>query len=201
MQLAHADLRVGVLGRALRRSGLALALCLALVAAAGCHVLGGSSAPTGGGQLTVAVVPGIDTAPLMVAVDDGLFRQQGLTVTVKQFPSVAQAYRALQHGTADVAAGDYTSFFYEISVGAPLRLVMDGYDAGAGTMQVLTLPGSGVSSPQSLQGKTVGTPSEQPLIDTCKNKICGKPERHIPGCSSASPDMPDTNDADCGSCR
>jgi NitT/TauT family transport system substrate-binding protein len=161
MQLAHTDLRVGVLGRALRRSGQALALCLALVAAAGCHALGSSSPPAGGGQLTVAVVPGIDTAPLMVAVDDGLFRQQGLTVTVKQFPSVAQAYRALQHGTADVAAGDYTSFFYEISVGAPLRLVMDGYDAGAGTMQVLTLPGSGVSSPQSLQGKTVGTPEAQ----------------------------------------
>jgi NitT/TauT family transport system substrate-binding protein len=158
MQLAHADVRVGVLGRALRRSGLALALGLAL-AAAGCQLPGTSNSPAGGGQLTVGVVPGIDTAPLMVAVDDGLFRQQGLAVTVKQFSSVTQTYEALQKGTVDVAAGDYTSFFYGISQqGAQLTLVMDGYDAAAGTMQVLTLPSSGISSPQSLSGKTVGTP-------------------------------------------
>jgi NitT/TauT family transport system substrate-binding protein len=157
MQLAHADVRVGVLGRALRRSGPALALGLALVAA-GCHVPGTSNSPAGGGQLTVGVVPGIDTAPLMVAVHDGLFRQQGLTVTVKQFPSVAQTYEALKKGTVDVAAGDYTSFFYGISQGAQLTLVMDGYDAAAGTMQVLTLPSSGISSPQNLPGKFVGTP-------------------------------------------
>jgi NitT/TauT family transport system substrate-binding protein len=157
MQLAHADVRVGVLGRALRRSGLALALALALVAA-GCHVPGTSNSPSGGGQLTVAVTAGIDTAPLMVAVDDGLFRQQGLTVTVKQFPSVEQTYEALENGTVDVAAGDYTEFFYGISQGAQLKLVMDGYDAAAGTMQVLTLPTSGISSPEALAGKTVGTP-------------------------------------------
>jgi len=157
MQLAHADVRVGVLGRALRRSGLALALALA-VAAAGCHAPGTSNSPSGGGQLTVAVVPGIDTAPLTVAVNDGLFRQQGLTVTVKQFPSVEQTYEALRKGTVDVAAGDYTEFFYAISYGAPLKLVMDGYDAAAGTMQVLTLPTSGISSPGALAGTTVGTP-------------------------------------------
>jgi NitT/TauT family transport system substrate-binding protein len=171
MQPAHVGVRVGVLGRALRRSGPAVALvCLALVAA-GCHVPGASNQPAGGGQLTVAVVPGIDTAPLMVAVDDGLFRQQGLTVTVKQFSSDEQVYDALENGTADVAAGDYTSFFNGISRGLagaphrpfrPLTLVMDGYDASAGTMQVLALPGTGINSPTALalQGATVGTPEE-----------------------------------------
>jgi NitT/TauT family transport system substrate-binding protein len=157
MQLAHADVRVGVLGRALRRSALALALGLALVAA-GCHVPGTSNSPAGGGQLTVAVVPGIDTAPLMVAVDDGLFRQQGLTVTVKQYSSPIQVYTALQNGTADVAAGDYTAFFNAISNGVRLTLVMDGYDAGTGTMQVLTLPTSNITSPADLLNRVVGTP-------------------------------------------
>jgi NitT/TauT family transport system substrate-binding protein len=157
MQLAHADVRVGVLGRALRRSGLALALGLALVTA-GCQLPGSSNSPAGGGQLTVGVVPGIDTAPVMVAADDGLFRQQGLTVTVKQFATVTAVYNALRKGTVDVAAGDYTTFFYGISTGAQLTLVMDGYDAAAGTMQVLTLPTSGITTPADLQGKTVGTP-------------------------------------------
>ena len=157
MQLAHADVRVGVLGRALRRSGLALALGVALVAA-GCHVPGTSNSPPGGGQLTVAVVPGIDTAPLMVAVDHGLFRQQGLNVTVKQYSSAIQVYTALQNGAVDVAAGDYTAFFNAISNGVHLTLVMDGYDAGTGTMQVLTLPTSGITSPAGLQNRVVGTP-------------------------------------------
>jgi NitT/TauT family transport system substrate-binding protein len=158
MQLAHADVRVGVLGRALRRSGPALALGLALVAA-GCHVPGTSNSPAGGGQLTVGIVPGIETAPLIAAADDGLFRQQGLSVTVKQFSSDAQVYSALNNGTVDVAAGDYTTFFNAIaSSSARLTLVMDGYDAGTGTMQVLTLPGSGISTPQALENATVGTP-------------------------------------------
>lgn len=155
MQHAHADVRVGVLGRALRRSGPALALGLALVAA-GCHVPGTSNSLAGGGQLTVGIVPGIETAPLIVAVDDGLFRQQGLTVTVKEFSSATQVYSALDKGTVDVAAGDYTSFFYGISTGARLTLVMDGYDAAAGTMQVLTLPNSGITSPEDLEPGPAG---------------------------------------------
>jgi NitT/TauT family transport system substrate-binding protein len=159
MQLAHADVRVGVLGRALRRSALALALGLAL-AAAGCHVPGTSNQPAGGGQLTVAVAPGIDTAPLTVAVDNGLFRQQGLSVTVKQYASVSQAYTALQDGAANIAVGDYTAFFYGVAyqTSKPLTLVMDAYDAAGGTMQVLTLPTSGINSPDQLKNVKVGTP-------------------------------------------
>jgi NitT/TauT family transport system substrate-binding protein len=157
MQLARADVRAGLLGRALRRSGPALALGLALVAA-GCHVPGTSNSPAGGGQLTVGIVPGIETAPLIIAVDDGLFRQQGLTVTVKQFSSQAQVYTALTNGTVDVADGDYTSFFSGISQGQKLTFLMDGYDAATGTMQVLTLPGSPITSPQTLAGRVVGTP-------------------------------------------
>jgi NitT/TauT family transport system substrate-binding protein len=167
MQLAHADVRVGVLGRALRRSGPALALALALVAT-GCHVPGTSNSPAGGGQLTVAVVPGIETAPLIVAVDDGLFRQQGLTVTVKQFSSDAQVYAALAKGTVDVAGGDYTSFFNGISLGEKLTLVMDGYDAAAGTVQILTLPKSPITSPEALSGRTVGTSEPAVPCNPCQ---------------------------------
>jgi NitT/TauT family transport system substrate-binding protein len=133
--------------------------------AAGCHVPGTSSSPgqsAGGQQLTVAAVPGIDTAPLIVAAKDGLFRQYGVSVTVKDVPSVAAGYDALKHGTADIAAGDYAAYFYAVSADQePLKLIADGYDAGVGTMQVLTLPTSGISSPADLAGKAVGTPPAQ----------------------------------------
>jgi NitT/TauT family transport system substrate-binding protein len=152
------------LGRLLRRSSIPLAALSLALLAAGCHVPGTSSASAlpSGQTLTVAVVPGIDTVPLQVASRQGLFKQQGIGVTVRDYGSVADAYNALLAGKVDVAGGDYTSFFYGIAnKGAPLKLVTDGYDASAGTMQVLALPSSGIDSPLDLAGKTVGTPEAQ----------------------------------------
>lgn len=164
MQLARGRARSVTIGRLLRRSSIPLATLSLALAAAGCHVPGtsGPSLLPSGQTLTVAVVPGIDTVPLQVAGQQGLFKQQGIAVTVKDYASVADAYNALMQGKADVADGDYTSFFYGIAnLGAPLKLVADGYDASAGTMQVLALPSSGINSPSALDGKAVATPEAQ----------------------------------------
>ena len=164
MQPVRAPARTGVLGCTLRRVSSSLALLSLALAAAGCQVPGtGSSSVLPDGQpLTVAVVPGIDTVPLVVGVKDGLFRQHGIVVSVRDYPSVAAAYTALNHGTVDVAAGDYAAFFYGISLNqARLKFIMDGYDAAPGTMQVLTLPASGINSPRDLAGKAVATPDAE----------------------------------------
>jgi NitT/TauT family transport system substrate-binding protein len=163
VQLVQARARSVTLGRLLRRSSIPLAALSLALLAAGCHVPGTSSASVlpSGQTLTVAVVPGIDTVPLQVASQQGLFKQQGIGVTIEDYGSVAEAYNALLEGKVDVADGDYTSFFYGIAKGAPLKLVTDGYDASAGTMQVLALPSSGIDSPQDLAGKTVGTPEAE----------------------------------------
>src|SRR5689334_20484051 len=94
---------------------IALVSVSAAVLAAGCHVpgTGGSgSGTTGSGSITVAAVRGIDTAPLQLGVRDGLFRQHGLNVTIASYSSVAQEIQALDSGRAQVAAGDYTAFFF-----------------------------------------------------------------------------------------
>jgi NitT/TauT family transport system substrate-binding protein len=152
-------------GRVLQRVLVFLAVPSVVFVATGCHVPGTSSASAlpPGENLTVAVVPGIDTVPLTVAVKNGLFGQQGIGVTVQDYSSVGDAYNALVEGKADVAAGDYSSFFYAIAgpKHAQLSLIMDGYDAGAGTMQVLALPSSNINSPQGLAGKAVATPFAQ----------------------------------------
>jgi NitT/TauT family transport system substrate-binding protein len=161
VQLARACTRIAGRGRAVRRPGVFLALLSLLFAATACHVIGTSSpaALPPGQDLTVAVVPGIDNVPLTVAVKDRLFSQQGIGVSVKDFPTLSDAYSALIHGQADIAGGDYTSFFYGIAAhGQQLRLVTDGYDATAGTVQILALPSSGITSPEDLAGKTVATP-------------------------------------------
>ena len=142
-------------------SRIALASVSAAVVVTACHVPGtGGAGPaaSGGGSITVAVVPGIDNAPLRVAVQDGLFQQHGLNVTVKGYTTISSEIQALKSGQADIAVGDYTDFFAAQASGAKLRLIADGYDAVANSTAVLTLPNSDITTPQSLQNVKVATP-------------------------------------------
>jgi len=155
----------------LRRSGMTLASAWLVLFATGCHVpmMGASSgqsggqAQGGGQQITVAVVPGFENAPLQVGVKDGLFAQHGLNVTVQTYQTLQQAYGALTSGQAEVVSGDYSGLLYMQAHAhrAQLRLIADGYDATPGLMEVLTLPGSSVRTPQDLQGKSVATPPRE----------------------------------------
>src|SRR5690242_9914140 len=158
-------------GRLLRRSGMTLASAWLVLFATGCHVpmtgassgQAGGQAQGGGQQITVAVVPGFENAPLQVGVKDGLFAQHGLNVTVQTYQTLQQAYGALSSGQAEVVSGDYSGLLYMQARAhrTQLRLIADGYDATPGLMEVLTLPGSSVRVPQDLQGKAVATPPRE----------------------------------------
>jgi NitT/TauT family transport system substrate-binding protein len=154
MRLTWARVRVS----ALRIAPVVLSAALA----SGCHVPGTSA--VGSEPITVAVGPGIDSAPLRVAVRDGLFQQRGLHVTVEDYTSLGAEFQAITSGQAQIAVGDYTGFLYEQAIGrASLRLIADGYDAAANSVAILTLPGSGITAPQQLQGQPggVATPPAQ----------------------------------------
>jgi len=132
--------------------------------AAGCSVAGASPGTPAAGTttITVAAAPGVDDAPLYLAVKDEIFQSAGLNVKITSYQSVSQELQALADGKVDVAAGDYVDFFYaEAHSKLNLRIVADGYHAAPGVMEVLTLPGSGITAPQQLEGKTVGTPEPQ----------------------------------------
>jgi NitT/TauT family transport system substrate-binding protein len=140
--------------------------------ATGCQVAGAQPAsPDGTVTLTVAATPGIDDAPLYLAYKDGLFQSEGLKVKISSYQSVTRELQALTSGKVDVAAGDYADFFYaEAAQRADLRVVADGYHAAPGVMEVLTLPNSGITTPQDLEGKTIGT-TEPQLIPVQKNGV------------------------------
>jgi len=146
------------------RSVSAAVGALAASAAAGCSVAGASPGTPAAGTttITVAAAPGVDDAPLYLAVKDEIFQSAGLNVKITSYQSVSQELQALADGKVDVAAGDYVDFFYaEAHSKLNLRIVADGYHAAPGVMEVLTLPGSGITAPQQLEGKTVGTPEPQ----------------------------------------
>lgn len=148
-----------------RASCLALAVISAALLVSGCHVPGTSASgqgSSGGGQLTVGIVPGIDNAPLDVSMRDGLFSDHGLNVVIKTYSSLRPEVQALKSGSLDIAVGDYADFFYEDATGnASLHLIADGYDAASNVMEVLTLPGSGITEPQELENKVIATPEPQ----------------------------------------
>ena len=167
MRPAPVDLPVTCHQRPARPSRSVSAAVGALAAAAlaaGCSVAGASPGTPAAGTttITVAAAPGVDDAPLYLAVKDEIFQSAGLNVKITSYQSVSQELQALADGKVDVAAGDYVDFFYaEAHSKLNLRIVADGYHAAPGVMEVLTLPGSGITAPQQLEGKTVGTPEPQ----------------------------------------
>lgn len=132
------------------------------VTLAGCHAASsasGGSGTAGSSQITVAATPGVADAPLYLAASQGLFAKAGLRVTIESSSSDGDNLHALTTGGADVASADYADFFYvQANVDPRLSIVADGYDAGPNVLEVLALPGSGITSPQDLAGKTIGTP-------------------------------------------
>lgn len=157
MRLTWAGVRISALR-------IAPAFLLVTALASGCHVpgVGASGAASAAGVITVAVAPGPDSAPLSVGVEKGLFLQRGLKVTVKDYQSLGAEFQALRKGQAQVAVGDYTDFFYEQAESRlALRLIADAYDATPNSVAILTLPGSGITTPQDLEGGGVATPPAQ----------------------------------------
>ena len=151
-------------GRARIAVGCAAATALLL---AGCSLPGSGSgaseqAPPGS-SITVASVRGVGSAPLYVAQQQGLFQQAGLTVHIRPYPTARAEVDALRNGQANVAVGDYASFFYaqKTDAKAPMVVLADGYDAGPSIMEVLVRADSPIASPQDLQFKTIGTAEPQ----------------------------------------
>jgi NitT/TauT family transport system substrate-binding protein len=166
MRLAPARARTWHGTRLLRRFRPAATAAFAGVLLAGCGALGGGSTSLSGSSsstITVAAIPGIGNAPLFIAAKDGLFSQHGLTVTIKKYTSLTKEIDDLNSGQVDIAAGDYTGFFNQFNQPKPsdLRVVADGYDAVPSVMEVLTLPGSKITTPADLENQTVATPLPQ----------------------------------------
>jgi NitT/TauT family transport system substrate-binding protein len=146
----------------------ALGAGLSLLLAAGCA---GSSSAGGAvsARITIGVVPGIDNAPLELAVKEGLFTAAGLSnVTITDYSTESAELAALQSDKVQIAASDYGSIFYaQANMPAPnLRILADGYDAAPNVMEILTLPGSAIKSPADLADQTVAIPNDDTLGST-----------------------------------
>jgi NitT/TauT family transport system substrate-binding protein len=158
---------VGILQRApgsARRRLLVAATGFALLVSAGCA---GSASPMGtvAATITIGAIPGIDTAPLFLAWKSGYFADAGMpNVRIEPFATQAALMQALLKGQLDITASDYGTVFYtQAQTPGLLKVLADGYDAGPSVVEIVTLPGSGITSPADLAGKTIGVPAETVL--------------------------------------
>jgi NitT/TauT family transport system substrate-binding protein len=145
---------------------VSLAIGLSLLAA-GCQQPGDPAAGVTTGPLERAAIavgglPVVDDAPLYLAAARGMFRAAGLNVTITTFSSSAAELQALLSGKIDIAAGSDVTFLQAQASGrAKLQIIADGYEAAPNVIDVLVLPGSGITRPQQLAKATIGTPPAQ----------------------------------------
>jgi NitT/TauT family transport system substrate-binding protein len=142
----------------IRRSA-APALALALVLAACTAPTASPSAADGApeqAEITVGTLPIVDVAPIHIAIEEGLFAAEGLTVTVEVTQGGAAAIPALVGGDLDIAYGAWPSFLIANSQGLELRAVADGTAARPGFTELLAMPGSALqANPAGLAGTRI----------------------------------------------
>jgi NitT/TauT family transport system substrate-binding protein len=108
--------------------------------------------------VNVGVVPAMDSAGFFVALHEGLFQKEGLTINYTPATSSETAVREQigKNPTLDISAGNYVSYVQEAMKGAPIEVVAEGSIMQQGSQVIFTTPGSGIKSLAGLEGHTVG---------------------------------------------
>jgi NitT/TauT family transport system substrate-binding protein len=149
--------------RRLRPIAAMLAGLLPLLVVTGCNPFSGLSQNSTGQVIRVGAVPGIENANLYLAVHGDYFSKAGVTVKIVRYGSVQAEVRALNGGSVDAIAADYGDMFVaEAQAPRPIyKVLADGYDAASGVIEILTSPGSSITSPADLAGLTIPMPSSE----------------------------------------
>jgi NitT/TauT family transport system substrate-binding protein len=130
------------------RSGVALGLAAAAVATAvtacgsSANGLGSPDQP----NLRVGLVDSVGAVPFEIGTSPNQhsFMDAGLTITVQKFDTQSDELSALAAGKIDIAYGEYAQFLNaqsSLATSDNIRVVSEAYDAGAGTIGLLTRTG------------------------------------------------------------
>jgi NitT/TauT family transport system substrate-binding protein len=135
-----------------------IAATASLVALAGCSASPGGA--SGGGlektDIVIDAFPAIDSAGLFIAQQRGLFKAQGLNVTIKLASTSQTAIDGQLKGQYDITSADYVTYVDNVLLGkAPLRIVAESSFLQPNVLTLLTKGGSQVQSVRQLAGRTV----------------------------------------------
>lgn len=151
------------------KTSAALAAAAAVTALTGCAGPTAPAAPQSGSgaesvEINVLFASAMNNVPMMVAAEQGFWRDRGLDVSVKVLDSGSQIATALVTGAADIGAGNAASSI-PLSRAAGNKLVMVGpyhnnpmVVSGTERVGIIASKASGIKEgdAQSLVGKTIG---------------------------------------------
>ncbi|UJW34826.1 ABC transporter substrate-binding protein [Saccharothrix sp. AJ9571] len=147
------------MGTGARRAVTAVLVVALTVALGGCSAFEKNPQATPAAPerdtLRVGVGNPIESAPLRMAVAEGLFTQAGLKVELVEQAGADEGLGRLAAGELDVAFGRDVALFKAAGNGVALQLQGEAYTAGAGTMALVTLPGSAYDSPTAKRSPTI----------------------------------------------
>jgi NitT/TauT family transport system substrate-binding protein len=131
---------------------------------------GGSAAapaPAGDGKpettkLLVGITPVADQASVFIAIKEGFFQDEGLTVTAQPAQGGAAAVPAMIAGDMQAAFATYPSFLLAQSGGIGINIVAEGVRGNEESNGVFVKADSGINSIKDLEGKKVA-------VNTLKN--------------------------------
>jgi len=166
------------------RASALLSTAVALVPAAGCSAGGAARAPgVEKPDLTVAVVPAVDSAGFFVALHEGLFLAQGLRVKFVPAISSETVIAAQMAGQYDITGGNYVSYIQaEQSGRARLDIFAEGSVLQPGAMGIYTMPDSPVRTLEQLKGRTVAINAPRNILWLLAASVLsehGMPASHV----------------------
>jgi ABC-type nitrate/sulfonate/bicarbonate transport system substrate-binding protein len=145
-------------------AGAALVLVLSALAA-GCSAA--SAGPVTAPEktsITVDVFPTIDYAGLFIAQQKGLFREQGLNVSIRFAPASRLAVTSVVNGTSDISGSDYVTYIdNELNDSAKLRIIAEASSLKPDDLGMFVSAGSRITTLNQLKGHTIGVTSSDDI--------------------------------------
>ncbi|MFI7482049.1 ABC transporter substrate-binding protein [Kocuria sp. M1R5S2] len=145
----------------MKHAGVFALLLAALVALPGCGVGRGSAvALEPGDPVRIGVLPVADFVTVYVALEEGYFEDEGLTVETQTMQNAAAIAPSVINGQLQFGTGAITPVLAGAQKGLPLKVVANQADVAEKPEEdvsaLLVAPDSGIIRPRDLEGRTVG---------------------------------------------
>ena len=117
-------------------------------------------------NITIGLMPDVDSIPFIIAQEKGYFKEEGLTVTLKQFKSAMERDSALQSGNLDGAISDMLAEAFAKAGGFDTVIT----SLSTGSYKMVAGKNETVTSIQDLKGKDVAI-SKNTIIEYVTDRI------------------------------
>lgn len=107
-------------------------------------------------NLRVGTLPIVGALPLYLALEEGLFRQVGLSVRLSEIQSGAFSVPSLIKGELDITFSNYVSLIRSYSEGIGTRIIAEGSRAAEQNFAVVARDDSPLESAVDLNGERIG---------------------------------------------